>query len=95
MSALLQHGELFKHVDGGIYKFNRYVRYSDRPEMVGIEYDHVWPFEQIAWVRPMAEWTNFEPITAQEATAAMRKDKVLAQVEISNHKNERKAAKAG
>lgn len=88
----LQAGQLFQHKDGGIYRFAKYVRYSDRPNEIGVEYDHVWPFEQISWVRPLVEWSEdrFRSITAGEAATLMKMDKVVAQVEITNRKNERK-----
>lgn len=66
---MLTKGQMFQHKDGGIYRFEQVVRYSDRPTN-GVMYVHVWPFEQGVWVRPIEEWTEdrFVPITPTAAT---------------------------
>ena len=84
-------GALFRHVDGGIYRFVIAVRDTRdlTPLMV---YTHVWPFEASAWARPTDEWaTRFTPLTEEALSQAMTEDRAQAQAAVVSAKAARRA----
>jgi hypothetical protein len=88
-------GQLFRHTDGGIYRFLSCARHAEDQAPLVI-YEHVWPFDPGAtWARPAREWpSRFTPITARELGLAMREDQEVAQQAVINAKAARRAAEA-
>lgn len=89
-------GELFRHTDGGIYRFVGQARHTEDQSVLFL-YEHVWPFEvsEIPWARPAEMWTSrFTRITQQDLVHAMREDRLRAQQAVTDAKAARRAAEA-
>lgn len=88
-------GAFFQHTDGGIYQFKHFARYSDRPDGYCVVYEHVWPFSQEPWVRPIEEWTpnRFTPISKVTVNDVMQQSAEYTRKQISERREARKAAK--
>ncbi|MFX1765712.1 hypothetical protein PWP93_24585 [Paraburkholderia sp. A1RI-2L] len=74
-------GQLFRHIDGGIYRFAGLAQHADDNSLLYLYY-HVWPFERpaIPWARHSDQWgSHFTPITEQDLAEAMRQDRMQAQ----------------
>lgn len=87
-------GQLFRHVDGGFYRFVALGRHTDDRSLV-VVYEHVWPFEAgLHYVRPAKEWIpeRFAPATEQSLQEAMRVEQGQAQAEVTVAKAARRAA---
>lgn len=87
-------GELFRHIDGGLYQFHMRVRHSDDQAPLFI-YEHLWPFDTAGdpWARPAHEWASrFTPITREELEQAMKQDRTHAQAAVTEAKAKRRAA---
>jgi hypothetical protein len=87
-------GELFRHTDGGIYRFVTMARHTDNQAPL-VVYDHVWPFDKgEPWARPAVEWTpaRFTPIIEADLVEAMKQDRATAQADITTRKAARRAA---
>lgn len=85
-------GAFYRHVDGGLYRFDGLARDSRDASPVYL-YTHLWPFEVGAWTRPAAEWaTRFTPITAADLAQEMRGGRAQAQVRVQRAKQARRAA---
>lgn len=87
--------ELFRHIDGGIYRFVVPALHSEDQAELYV-YEHIWPFTAGAvWARPAAEWASrFTRISDDELTAAMRKSRSEAQAAIARAKMLRRAKAA-
>lgn len=84
-------GQLFRHTDGGYYRFLLSV-YSSVDQSEKVVYQHVWPFAESPWERPVAEFINrFSPITESDLAAAMAKPREQVQKEIAAAKADRRA----
>lgn len=85
-------GSLYRHVDGGIYRVLAVATHSEDLSLV-VVYEHVWPFTNKAWVRPLEEWpSRFTHITRQDLLTAMAGNREQAQEAITQHKAARRAA---
>ncbi|AQH05785.1 hypothetical protein A9R05_42980 (plasmid) [Burkholderia sp. KK1] len=88
-------GTLFRHKDGGIY---RYFGLSRDTEDSGLRvlYHHIWPFNPstIPLSRPIDLWeASFGPITEQDLSDAKCEDRSAAQGRITRNKAARRQAK--
>lgn len=86
-------GQLFRHVDGGIYRF--VLEAKDTRDLTPLMvYQHEWPFEASAWARPKDEWvpTRFSPIEETDLVQARQEDRATAQARIGAAKAARRAA---
>lgn len=82
----------YRHTDGGLYRFAKLVWLASDGSRA-IEYDHVWPFEEKAWIRVESEWEGrFAPIPVEEVELARAGDRLEAQARITAAREERKAA---
>lgn len=82
---------IFRHTDGGIYQVTAHGKHTTNGEEVVI-YRHLWPFEQLTWVRPLVEWEGrFTKLTEMEVNLAMLGDRIEAQLTVSTARAARKA----
>jgi hypothetical protein len=88
----LQHGQLVRHQDGGIYRYHSTAKHTD-DQAEFVIYEHVWPFATgQVWARPASEWpSRFTPITSAELREAQRQPREAAQAAITTAKAERRA----
>ncbi len=84
--------QLFRHVDGGIYRFLLRAQHSDDRTPLHV-YEHVWPYApEEPWARPVSEWaTRFTPITEADLKDAEATDRLEAQLAIARAKAARRA----
>lgn len=84
-------GQLFRHTDGGYYRF-LLSAYSSVDQSEKVVYQHVWPFPESIWERPVLEFSSkFSPITEPELASAMAKPREQVQKEIADAKASRRA----
>jgi hypothetical protein len=85
--------QLFRHQDGGIYRFLFISKHTDDLAEL-VNYEHIWPFAAGAkWSRPAHEWAGrFTPITASDLAEAQKVDRETAQAAIAQAKAARRAA---
>jgi len=81
--------EFYQHRYGGIYVVDDVATHTGTKERLVI-YTHVYPFDEVAWARPIDEWTEerFTRISYERVQELMKKDRAEFQTEI----NEAKAA---
>jgi hypothetical protein len=85
----------YQHRYGGLYQTQRFVASKstvDKSEW--ISYLHIWPFEQVVWHRPLAEFIDgrFTELSEKEVLALMRsKSDEEAQKEITATRNAAKS----
>lgn len=86
-------GQVFRHLDGGIYVFRGIARHSEGTEPLYI-YEHLWPFDASEpWARPAAEWASrFTPITAHDVYVARKGNRLQAQRAVTVAKAARRKA---
>lgn len=85
-------GELYRHQDGGIYRFLMVAASSvDQSDLY--VYEHLWPFEAgKIWARPAVEWASrFTPIQSVDLFNAQLVDRAAAQEAVSEAKRLRRA----
>lgn len=85
-------GELYRHQDGGIYRFLMVAASSvDQSELY--IYEHLWPFEAgKLWARPATEWASrFTPIQSVDLFNAQLVDRAAAQEAVIEAKRLRRA----
>lgn len=83
-------GQVFKHIDGGYYRYLMNV-YSSQDQSEKIIYQHVWPFEPSNWERPLSEYlAKFSPVSESELMSAMSRDRTAVQLQIANAKAARR-----
>lgn len=86
-------GQLFRHTDGGLYRFTGTARDSRDTAPLYL-YEHLWPFEAQMWARPADEWASrFTPISDKEVADAMKGDRSAAQAQVRQAKQARRAGK--
>lgn len=86
-------GQLFRHIDGGYYKFQKSVLFADDQDELVI-YRHVWPFQPSDWARRSNEFVErFTPITKDDLIEAKKEKRKDLQERIENQRNMRRAAK--
>jgi hypothetical protein len=84
-------GQLFQHIDGGFYKFEKSVWFADDGDELVI-YAHIWPFPVMESARRADEFlVKFTPITEQDLAKAQETPREEFQLEIRAHKAERRA----
>lgn len=86
-------GQLFKHQDGGYYRYLDMARHAD-DQVLHVRYEHVWPFETEGdpWVRRATEWEGrFTPVTQAQLHEAMLQDRASAQEAVALAKATRRA----
>lgn len=86
-------GALFRHTDGGYYRYVMTVRHSE-DQSPHVVYQHLWPFDPAGdpWARPQAEWDKrFTPVSQAELDGAMRQDQEQAQAAVRDAKAARRA----
>ena len=85
-------GQLFRHLDGGFYRYLTCVRSTDdcRPMYV---YEPVWPSESDApWCRNADEWPQrFTAVSEADLTQAMTTDRAVAQEAVQQARAARRA----
>lgn len=85
-------GALYRHQDGGIYRFLMAASSSvDQSELY--IYEHLWPFETgKVWARPVTEWASrFTPINGIDLGNARLINKAAAQEAVIKAKRLRRA----
>lgn len=83
-------GQIFRHTDGGIYRFESVAR-DTRDTAPLFIYAHLWPFESFWWARPAEEWASrFTQITQEELDTACRGDRAAAQAQVQAAKQARR-----
>lgn len=94
LTTKYKHGQLFRHVDGGFYRFDRMV-YSSTDQSQKVIYDHVWPFEASGWERPIAEFEkNFKETTRTVLDESLKRDVLVVRKEVHDHRANRRALEA-
>lgn len=86
-----EQGALFRHTDGGLYRFLTAARHTDDTAPLYL-YEHVWPFPaQEPWARPADQWASrFTPISEKDLEAAIKGDRAQAQAAITQAKAARR-----
>ena len=88
-------GQLFRHMDGGYYEYDKSVLFADDQDELVI-YKHVWPFEESTWARRYSEFkARFTPILPEDLAAAKAMDRQAVQNGIEQTRTARRLAKAG
>lgn len=94
MQTVPNPGTVYRHTDGGIYRFVGMAKSSEDASDL-VLYKHVWPFEVITWARPLSEWhSRFTNLSAAEFQAAVAVDRKTCIAAITRSKAERKAKPA-
>lgn len=88
----LQPGAVYRHTDGGLYRFHLVARHTDNQAPL-VVYEHIWPFEAgQVWARPAHEWASrFKVLTPVQVEQEMAQDRQVAQQRITAAKQARKA----
>ena len=90
LQANYPEGQLFRHIDGGYYQFEKSVYFADDQDELVI-YKHLWPFEVSQWARRYSEFKDkFTPITYEDLYRAKQVNRETLQQEIANNKANRK-----
>lgn len=76
--------QIYQHRYGGIYIVDDVATHTTTKERLVI-YSHIYPFDQVAWARPIEEWTEerFRAISATEVEDLLAKNRVQFQEEIT------------
>ena len=91
LSVNYSKGQLFQHVDGGFYKFEKSVWFADDEDELVI-YQHVWPFTKSTWARRSSEFlAKFTPIEKHVLDGARKTKKEIFQAKIAENKKQRRA----
>jgi hypothetical protein len=84
----------YQHRYGGVYVVKAIAKSTiDKSEWV--VYNHVWPFEEEVWIRPLAEWSEegrFRQLAGHELVDLLGRNRDQFQAEITAKKAEAKAA---
>lgn len=84
-------GQLFQHVDGGFYQFEKSVRFADDDDEL-VVYAHIWPFPHSEAARRVNEFLEkFRPIEKIELDEAQKLSVQEYQEVIRNKKAIRKS----
>lgn len=90
LKATYQPGQLFRHMDGGFYQFEKSVLFADDQEELVI-YQHLWPFENSQWARRYKEFKErFTPITDDEFNEVKTRNREDLKQEIETTRNNRR-----
>ncbi len=85
-------GQLFRHIDGGFYRFVT-VAFPTNGTPRQVVYTHVWPFEAVTFVRPLDGWPyRFIPATDGELHQAQAFNRDVAQAMVHLARTLRQAA---
>ncbi len=86
-------GQLFRHMDGGYYEYEKSVLFADdRDELV--IYKHLWPFDESQWARRYDEFKErFTPISLEDLNKAKLVGREALQQQIEKTRTNRRAAK--
>lgn len=87
-------GGIYRHQDGGIYRFLLSAKSSEDQSMLYI-YEHLWPFVPgEKWARPAHEWdSRFTRIRFTDLIEEKSQEREKAQQEVLAAKAARRAAK--
>ena len=92
VSDKFKKGQIFQHIDGGFYQFEKSVLFADDGDELVI-YAHIWPFPRIESARRAKEFlAKFKPIMPEELAKAQEISAVEFQEIIKNNKANRKKA---
>lgn len=84
-------GQLFQHVDGGFYEFEKSVWFADDGDELVI-YTHIWPFPVMESARRADEFlAKFTPITEDDLAKAQETAREKFQLKIREHKAKRRS----
>lgn len=84
-------GQLFRHIDGGYYQFEKSVLFADDQDELVI-YTHLWPFEVSSWARRYNEFQGkFTPITEDDLNTAKQIPREVLQQQIEETRTARRA----
>jgi len=87
-------GELYQHVDGGIYRFVIMTKDVEDQSPRAV-YEHLWPFETAVWDRPFDEWRKkFRKILPEVLVEATKEDREKAQKKVTEAKSRRRMQEA-
>lgn len=85
-------GQLFQHIDGGFYQFEKSVLFADDNDEL-IVYDHIWPFPVMSSARRAVEFSEkFTPVTEYALNLAKKESAQNFQKLIIANKEKRKAS---
>jgi hypothetical protein len=95
LNSTFENGQLFRHIDGGYYQYEKSVLFADDQDELVI-YKHLWPFDESTWARRYNQFkSKFTPITLSEFQKAKEIDREVLQKQIAeNKKNRREAEQA-
>lgn len=86
-------GQLFRHIDGGYYQFEKSVYFADDQDELVI-YKHLWPFDESTWARRYNEFKDkFTPINFEDLYAAKQIKREDLQKQIQENKTNRRQTK--
>lgn len=93
LKATYMPGQLFRHIDGGYYIFEKSVLFADDQDELVI-YKHLWPFEESGWARRYSEFKEkFSPISFEDFQKAKQMDRLTLQKLIEHTRTVRRNAK--
>lgn len=91
LACIHKQGQLFRHIDGGYYEFEKSVLFADDQDELVI-YKHLWPFEVSSWARRYNEFKDkFTPITQEDLNAAKQIPREQLQKQIEDTRTARRA----
>jgi hypothetical protein len=75
----------YQHRYGGVYEVLVPEAKSTVDKSLWTVYNHVWPFDREAWIRPYSEWTDgrFRELTGDEVRDLFARNREEFQNEIS------------
>lgn len=84
--------EHYQHRHGGVYQVVGVATHTGTKERLVI-YDHVYPFEDHTWARPLSEWTEerFRLLTGEETVTLLNRDRETFKQEITEAKAKAKS----
>lgn len=83
-------GQLFRHMDGGYYQYEKSVLFADDQGEL-IIYKHLWPFDESQWARRYQEFkARFTPITVEVFNEAKEIKREILQAQIEETRTNRR-----
>ncbi|MBC7475662.1 MAG: DUF1653 domain-containing protein [Candidatus Sericytochromatia bacterium] len=83
-------GQLFRHIDGGYYQYEKSVLFADNQDELVI-YKHLWPFDESHWARRYQEFkARFTPISLEILNEAKQTKREYLQEQIEETRTNRR-----
>jgi hypothetical protein len=90
LQANYEPNQLFCHIDGGYYQYEKSVLFADDQDELVI-YKHLWPFDESTWARRYNQFKDkFTPITMEDFQKAKQIDREVLQKQIAENKSNRR-----